>query len=146
MAVMKKPNLTGGECKLKEKLKEYCKTLGIEYVGIAPRGPYTELLETLEDRISKGYFTGFEEKSLEKRIDPRLTMGSTESVIVCLFPYFVGFSDDTNISNYTYAKDYHITIREKLKEVTREMSIPAMKPALWVLRKYMSLRGRLKKK
>lgn len=102
---------------MKEKLKEYCKSIGIEYVGIAPKGPYNELKKILEDRISKGFYTGLEEKVLEKRIDPSLTMEGTESIIVCLFPYYVGLSDDTNISNYTYSRDYHIIIKEKLNDI-----------------------------
>ncbi|MCX7711768.1 MAG: aldo/keto reductase [Clostridia bacterium] len=40
----------------------------------------------------------------------------------------------------------HIEIREKLKEVSKEMEMPILKPALWVFRKYMTLRNSLRKK
>jgi epoxyqueuosine reductase len=106
-----------GEWKVKERLKELCKNLGIEVVGIASTGPYIELKGTLEKRVVQGFFTGFEEKRIEKRIHPELTMEGCKSVIVFLFPYYAGYSNDTNISNYTYAKDYHITAKEKMTQV-----------------------------
>ncbi|TDT61157.1 tRNA epoxyqueuosine(34) reductase QueG [Fonticella tunisiensis] len=99
---------------MKEKLKNFCKSIGIEYVGIASPGPYLELQKILEDRINKGFYTGFEEKELKKRIYPEITMPDVKSIIVCLFPYYVGYSNDTNISNYTYARDYHLIVKEKL--------------------------------
>jgi uncharacterized protein len=40
----------------------------------------------------------------------------------------------------------HIKIRQKLREVSKDMEIPALRPILWTLRKYMNLRGRLRKK
>lgn len=38
----------------------------------------------------------------------------------------------------------HIPIREKLSEVTDDMELPVLKPALWLIRKYFSVRGRKK--
>lgn len=102
---------------MKEKLLKFCNDIGIEYTGIAHIGPYYELEKILKSRIEKGHYTGFEERELEKRINPRLTMEEVKSIIVCLFPYFTGRVDDTNISKYTYPKDYHIIAGEKLKKI-----------------------------
>jgi epoxyqueuosine reductase len=102
---------------VKEKLKEYCKTLNIDYVGIAPIGPYEDLEKILKDRIEKGYITGMEEKDLKKRIDPKGLMEDIASIIVCLFPYFTENHEAGNIAKYTYALDYHIIIKEKLKKI-----------------------------
>ena len=99
---------------MKHKLLEYCRGIGIEYAGIAGIGPYHDLEGILRDRIEKGHYTGFEEKELERRIDPSLTMKEVKSIILCLFPYFSGCAEDTNISKYTYSIDYHIVAREKL--------------------------------
>lgn len=104
---------------MKRKLNEFCKTLNIDYVGIAPVGPYKELEKTLKDRIDRGYITGMEEKELKKRIDPKETMKDAKSIIVCLFPYFIGDYEYANISKYTYSIDYHIIIREKLEKIGR---------------------------
>ncbi|MDK2800864.1 MAG: epoxyqueuosine reductase [Clostridiales bacterium] len=107
---------------MKEKLKEICKFSGIEYVGIAPPGPYLELEKILENRIAQRYYTGLEETDLRRRIDPSLIMEDVQSIIVCLFPYFIGHVQDSNISKYTYSLDYHVIIKEKLEKVGKLLS------------------------
>ncbi len=102
---------------MKDKLKEFCKQLAIDCVGIANIGPYVELEQRLKNRISKGLYTGFEEPELKKRVDPKLTMPNVQSIIVCLFPYYPGFIEDSNISKYTYGVDYHIVVKKKLEQI-----------------------------
>jgi len=102
---------------MKQKLLEFCRNIGIEYAGIAGVGPYYDLESILRDRVEKGHYTGFEERELERRIDPSLTMKGAKSIILCLFPYFTGYALDTNISKYTYPIDYHIVAREKLNSI-----------------------------
>lgn len=102
---------------MKDKLKKFCLSQGIEYIGIAPPGPYNELAELLARRINEGHYTGFEEKDLEKRINPRLTLGDAESVIVCLFPYFIGHIIDANLSKSSFSLDYHLIIKNKLENI-----------------------------
>lgn len=38
----------------------------------------------------------------------------------------------------------HIPIRKKLREVTADMEVPALRPALWLVRKYFTVRGKKK--
>ncbi|MDF2672076.1 MAG: queG [Clostridiales bacterium] len=102
---------------MKQRLLEFCNEIGIENAGIAHIGPYYDLEKILRNRIEKGHYTSFEERELERRIDPSLTMEGVKSIIVCLFPYFTGRVEDTNISKYTYPKDYHIVAREKLESI-----------------------------
>ncbi len=104
---------------MKQKIKKYCKSLNIDYVGIAGIGPYYELEEVLKNKIYKDQYTGLEEKDIQKRIDPRLTMENIESIIVCLFPYFSGNVENTNISKYTHVVDYHIVVKEKLEQISK---------------------------
>ncbi|MCT4508758.1 MAG: tRNA epoxyqueuosine(34) reductase QueG [Tepidibacter sp.] len=104
---------------MKQNIKNYCRELNIDYVGIAGIGPYYELEKILKDKIDKGYYTGLEEDDIQKRIDPRLTMENVESVIVCLFPYFSGNVENTNISKYTHSLDYHILVKEKLEKLSK---------------------------
>src|SRR3712207_7034394 len=63
--------------------------------------PYTTLF-----RSTKGYITGMEEPSIEKRINPRVTMENANSIIVCAFPYYTSDYKDSNLSKYCYGKDY----------------------------------------
>ena len=102
---------------MKKVLQQFCRSINIEYVGIAPIGPYVELEKILKTRIENNQYTEFEEACLPKRLDPRLTMEDVQSVIVCLFPYYIGDKADANIPKYTYAVDYHITVKEKLAQI-----------------------------
>ena len=102
---------------MKRILQKFCSTLKIEYVGIAPIGPYLQLEQILKARIEKGQYTEFEEKCLSKRIDPRLTMADVKSVIVSLFPYYTGEDPKGNIAKYAYGADYHTVVKEKLAQI-----------------------------
>ncbi|MGL5652544.1 MAG: tRNA epoxyqueuosine(34) reductase QueG [Paraclostridium sp.] len=101
----------------KNKLKEFCKSIGINCVGIAGVGPYYDLENIIIDRTKKDFITGMEEPSIEKRINPRASMENAESVIVCAFPYFVEDVLDSNLSKYCYGMDYHIVVKEKLQQI-----------------------------
>lgn len=108
---------------VKNSLKAFCHALEIEYVGIAPPGPYFELEEILKSRIGKGYYTGFEEKELERRIYPALTLDGAQSVIVCLFPYFTGDNENANLSKSAFSLDYHRIIRQKLGQIGESLKV-----------------------
>lgn len=101
----------------KNKLKEFCKSIGINCVGIAGVGPYHDLENIIKNRTKKDFITGMEETSIEKRINPRASMENAESIIVCAFPYFVEDVVDSNLSKYCYGMDYHIVVKEKLQQI-----------------------------
>ncbi|GIM31290.1 tRNA epoxyqueuosine(34) reductase QueG [Paraclostridium bifermentans] len=101
----------------KNKLKEFCKSIGINCVGIAGVGPYHDLENIIKDRTKKDFITGMEETSIDKRINPRASMENAESIIVCAFPYFVEDVVDSNLSKYCYGMDYHIVVKEKLQQI-----------------------------
>lgn len=102
---------------MKEKLKEFCRSLGIEYTGIAPPGPYHELEQRWRKRIEQGQMTGFEEKDISRRIDARCTLEDAASVIVCLFPYYTGPVQGANLSKSVFSRDYHVLVKEKLEQI-----------------------------
>ena len=113
----------------KNRLIEICNNLGIDTVGIAPVGPYTELKKILIDRNEKQYLTGMEEEDIEKRTNPKLIMEDAKSIIVCAFPYYAGEYEDTNLSKYCYGEDYHIVTKQILNEVCLQIEneIPEFK-------------------
>ena len=102
---------------MKATLQKFCSAINIEYVGIASIGPYVELERILKMRIQNDQYTEFEEICLAKRIDPRLTMADVKSVIVCLFPYYIGENAEGNIPKYSYAADYHTVVKDKLEQI-----------------------------
>lgn len=96
---------------------EFCSSMGIEYVGIASSGPYNDLRDFFESGISKGREYPFDKGSLEKMLDPSLTLEGAKSIIVCLFPYYCGTYEEANLSKYAYGLDYHRIIQNKLDEI-----------------------------
>ncbi|HHV96123.1 MAG TPA: tRNA epoxyqueuosine(34) reductase QueG [Clostridiaceae bacterium] len=106
---------------MKEKLIKFCNSLNIEYVGIAPAEPYTDFEKIWRKQIERGYISGFEKKDVSRRVNPKLTLEDAKSVIVCLFPYYVGNvkENKANLSKYTYGLDYHLIIKEKLETIGR---------------------------
>lgn len=103
-------------------LKEFCKSIGVDTVGVAGIGPYYDLEKIIKKRIDKDYITGMEEPVIEKRINPKVTMENVESIIVCAFPYYTEDNNKSNISKYCYGKDYHIVVKEKLEEIAKYIS------------------------
>lgn len=101
----------------KEELKEFCKLIGIDCVGIAPIGPYYDLEKIIKQRLLNGYITGMEEPMIEKRVNPKEIMENVKSIIVCAFPYYIGNFDESNLSKYCYGEDYHIVVKDMLQEI-----------------------------
>lgn len=102
---------------MKHRLIAFCKSIGIEYAGIAPPGPYHKLEEILKNRFISNHYTDFDGQDLAKRINPRLTMPDVKSILVCLFPYYIGSESDANLAKYTYSIDYHQVARAKLTSI-----------------------------
>jgi epoxyqueuosine reductase len=102
---------------MKKELIEYCRSINIEHVGIAPAGPYPDFEQIWLRQIERGHISGFEESDIDRRVDPGLTLPGTKSVIVCLFPYFSGNSSRANLSKSAYSIDYHLIVREKLTNI-----------------------------
>ncbi|KXZ39290.1 epoxyqueuosine reductase [Alkalithermobacter thermoalcaliphilus JW-YL-7 = DSM 7308] len=102
---------------MKHILKSFCESIGIDCIGIAEVRIYKDLEKILKERTDKGYNCGLEEKDIKKRVDPTVIIEDAKSIIVCLFPYFSGYSKDSNLSKYTHSIDYHIIIKDKLNEI-----------------------------
>lgn len=99
---------------MKKQILEFAKKLNIEFAGIAPVFRYSDLEEKLTVRKEKYGLSEFEEKDIEKRVDPSVTFPWAKSIIVCLFPYYTGEDEDANISKYARIPDYHVVVKNKL--------------------------------
>lgn len=102
---------------MKKKLLEFCKTLGIDCVGIADAGPYDELKTILADKIEKGLCVNIKEEDLEYKINPKLSIVDAKSIIVCAFPYYIGEQKNCNLPKYAFSIDYHILVKKLLDRV-----------------------------
>ena len=106
----------------KEELKDFCKSIGLDCVGIAGVDCYNDLEKVIKHRLLNGYVTGMEEPVIEKRINPKETMENVKSIIVCAFPYYIGNFKESNLSKYCYGEDYHIVAKDMLQQICNYMS------------------------
>ncbi|HSQ88944.1 tRNA epoxyqueuosine(34) reductase QueG [Romboutsia sp.] len=101
----------------KNELKEFCASIGLKSVGITGISVNKKLEKILKNRLLNGHITGMEEKILENRINAQNTMKNAKSIVVCAFPYYIGENENSNLSKYCYAKDYHIVARDILQKI-----------------------------
>ena len=106
----------------KEELKDFCKYIGLDCVGIAGVDCYNDLEKVIKHRLLNGYVTGMEEPVIEKRINPKETMENVKSIIVCAFPYYIGNFKESNLSKYCYGEDYHIVAKDMLQQICNYIS------------------------
>lgn len=114
----------------KEKIIEYAKGIGIDLIGFIKVEKFNELKKILEKREKNSYLSGFEEKNIEKRINPYLTLQNAETIIVIGMSYYVNEKDIVcispnkirgNISRSSWGRDYHIVLKEKMKNLSEYM-------------------------
>ena len=109
-------------------IKLHAKELGFSFCGIAKAMPLTEDAHRLEAWLSKGMHGGmhYMENYFDLRIDPTKLVPGARSVITLLMNYFPAdkqLDDAPKIARYAYGNDYHEVIREKLKELIKQINI-----------------------
>ncbi|KZL90141.1 tRNA epoxyqueuosine(34) reductase QueG [Clostridium magnum] len=103
----------------KNSILEYCKSLGLYTVGFTKCRIFSELKTYYEDRKLRNLENEFEEKEIEKRINPFLYMEDGKTIISIAFPYLFDSDSKEHIdfSKYTKGRDYHIIVSAYLKKV-----------------------------
>ncbi len=102
---------------MKNAIKKFAKSKGIEYLGVVSAEPMLKLKEYLTNKRSLCGASDFEEPDIEKRINPKLLMEDAKSLIVCLFPYHTGNEKCENVSKYAQIPDYHKVCKKLLGEI-----------------------------
>lgn len=102
-------------------IKQKAFELGFDFVGIAKAKRLNDDADRLEQWLLKGnqakmdYLNNY----FEKRVDPRLLVPGTKSVISLLFNYHTDNKqvdqEAPKLAKYAYGKDYHFVIKERLK-------------------------------
>jgi len=112
--------------KLKQEVIEYAHQIGIDKIGFASADPFLDLKERLYKHRKAGYESGFEEKDIEKRAHPELTLPEARSIIAIAIAYPTKIPDAPKsgpgeyrgtVSRAAWGKDYHHVLREKLKKL-----------------------------
>jgi epoxyqueuosine reductase len=113
-------------------IKSIAKELGFSFCGIAKSDFLADEAPRLEEWLHRGYAgtMHYLEQNFDKRLDPRLLVPGAKSVVSLMYNYFPekdlvkNFSNDSKDSNnsnnlkiakYSYGKDYHFVIKDKLK-------------------------------
>lgn len=101
--------------------------LGIDICGFSDPLGMENLREYLEYRKDNNLQTEFEEKDIEKRLDPKLTLPSCKSIIVIGISYNVDIEKEETkfpiglLSKSSWGIDYHLVVKNKLEALIVEI-------------------------
>jgi epoxyqueuosine reductase len=111
---------------IKESIITKAKDIGLDVIGFASCSPFSEIGDILKERETKGYLSGFEERDIEKRINPGILMNGCRTIISAGISYNVTGArakEDTKfkctVSKSTWGEDYHNILRNKLQELSK---------------------------
>ncbi|OLN23688.1 tRNA epoxyqueuosine(34) reductase QueG [Domibacillus antri] len=108
---------------LKQELIDYSKEIGIDKIGFAAADPFLELKEKLIQHQELGYASGFEEKDIEKRVNPALLLDQPRSIIAIALAYPSKLEKAPKgkkgerrglFCRASWGEDYHSVLRRKL--------------------------------
>ena len=141
---------------LTQKIKVKAIELGFPLVGVTTADP-PDHLDFFKDWLDSGYNASMawigNERSLERRSDPRMILPECQSILVlaCPYPAPRGNVKGGNIASYALNQDYHEVLEKRLKNLmeTIEEWIGETVPNRWyvdtgpVLEKELAMRAGL---
>ena len=120
-------SIEDGFMDIKEYIIESSKKLNIDMIGFTNCEPLISLKEYLEHRMGNNISTEFEERDIDKRIDPKLTMPSCKSIIVIALSYNVEYNEKSDfefkgsLSKSSWGTDYHRVIKIRIEALIEEI-------------------------
>lgn len=111
--------------KYTEIIKDKAQALGFLSCGVSKADFLEEEAPKLEQWLRQEQHgkMGYMERHFDKRLDPRLLVPGAKSVVSLLLNYHTNQKQKDpkapKISSYTYGKDYHFVIKNKLKQLVR---------------------------
>ncbi len=107
------------DIKLKNEIIKHLDDLDIPY-GFTPCRRFKELIPYFKDKFDKNYVTEFEDKDIEKRINPFLYYEEGKSIISIGVPYYRENEPYNNMfSKYTQGDDYHYIVKDYLDSICK---------------------------
>ncbi|MCF8255549.1 MAG: DUF1730 domain-containing protein, partial [Bacteroidia bacterium] len=104
-------------------IKAEAKRLGFSFCGISKAGFLENEAAALEKWLNEGRNGKmvYMENHFDKRLDPTLLVDGAKSVISFLYNYHnpepIFGSNQYKISQYAFGEDYHLVVKDKLKEL-----------------------------
>lgn len=103
---------------IKEKIEEYCNSLGLDTIGFIKCRKFNELTDFYSYRKEQHLENEFEEENIEKRINPMWYMEEGKTIVSIAFPYlWVENNIDNGFSKYTKGLDYHRVVKSYLDKI-----------------------------
>lgn len=108
-------------------IKQKAEKFGFQNCGISKADFLEEEAKPLENWLKNNFHgeMNYMENYFDKRLDPRLLVEGSKSVISLSYNYFpeenISTLDNFKISKYAYAEDYHEVIKEILREMISEL-------------------------
>ncbi|MBY0123170.1 tRNA epoxyqueuosine(34) reductase QueG [Bacillus sp. S/N-304-OC-R1] len=108
---------------LKKELIQYSKQIGIDKIGFTTAAPFEEMKNRLIRQQELQYQSGFEEKDIEKRVNPSLLMEKPRSIISIALAYPSKMNERVIskkgerrgiFCRASWGVDYHHILRERL--------------------------------
>jgi len=113
--------MLSGSNQLKKEIKKIACNLGFEFCGITLpiiKNYKSNLKEAIQSkRIAKLTYL---ERNIEKRLNPKLLVPYTKSIIVCAINYYTK-KTTKHFSRYAQGTDYHLVVKNRLKDLANEI-------------------------
>jgi epoxyqueuosine reductase len=112
---------------IKKFIIDKSKELNIDMIGFTNSDPLFNLEEYLKYRIDNDVITEFEEKDINKRIDPKVTMSNCKSIITIALSYNVDLNEKSSVrfkgslSKSSWGIDYHRVLKSKIIDLIEEI-------------------------
>lgn len=109
-----------------EELIAFASEIGIDKIGFTSASPFGELKNRLVRQQELGYQSGFEEKDLDKRTQPKLLLDEAESIIAIAIAYPskmehapIGKKGSRRgiFARASWGEDYHTVLRDRLRQL-----------------------------
>ncbi|WNS76680.1 tRNA epoxyqueuosine(34) reductase QueG [Bacillus sp. DTU_2020_1000418_1_SI_GHA_SEK_038] len=110
--------------RLKQEIIEYSKKIGIDKIGFTTANTFDEMKNRLIRQQELQYQSGFEEKDIEKRVNPALLMDEPRSIISIALAYPSKMSERVVskkgerrgiFCRASWGEDYHYILRDRLQ-------------------------------
>lgn len=113
---------------LKKDIIAYSKTIGIDKIGFTTASTFDEMKIRLIKQQELNYQSGFEEKDIEKRVNPSLLMDKPQSIISIALAYPSKMKDRVTSTKgarrgifcrASWGTDYHVVLRDRLQKLEK---------------------------
>ncbi|PKG25372.1 tRNA epoxyqueuosine(34) reductase QueG [Niallia nealsonii] len=111
---------------LKQDIIEYSKTIGIDKIGFTSASTFEEMKIRLVEQQALDYQSGFEEKDIDKRVDPSLLMDKPKSIISIALAYPSKMKERVVskkgarrgiFCRASWGTDYHVVLKNRLQKL-----------------------------